>query len=88
MCMLGMLSAGAAKAKLNRLTLSPLPRTSQEHYTALPSTAQPEPLLHQTKHVHYYYTSLPKCTGSVEVAATFFSNDSIAFECAVQPIAD
>lgn len=33
-----------------------------EHHrhTTFPSTALPEPLPHQTKHVHYYCTSLPE----------------------------
>ena len=41
MCMLDVFSAGgAAKATLNRLTLSPLPRTSQAHYLPISGPAR------------------------------------------------
>lgn len=44
-----------------------------EHHrhTSVPSTAQPEPLPHQPKHVRYYCTSLPERAHLVQVAAIF-----------------
>lgn len=71
MRLLDMVSAGVADAILNRLALSPLPRTSQALCTALPLTAPDQRLYTPAMHAHYYCTSLSKRTHLGQVAATF-----------------
>lgn len=76
MCMLDVFHCWTGVVRPRQNSTDSLFHHFPEHHrhTSFPSTTQPEPLPHQTKHVHYYCTTLPERADVGQAASCIFFN--------------